>query len=170
MLPIVLDSKVVPIGVAGGGDSLRCKLDMLAEAGTAPRKIFDGIALTDADLAGLKVLFIAGLDDKASASVAALARARGVLVNVEDKPELCDFHVPAQMRRGELLFTVSTGGKSPGLSRALREELERRFGPEWSERLDEIARLREVWRAEGATADAVALLTRHHLDANGWLG
>jgi precorrin-2 dehydrogenase/sirohydrochlorin ferrochelatase len=115
------------------------------------------------------VLFIAGLDETASASLAAAARAAGVLVNVEDQPELCDFHVPAQMRRGELLFTVSTGGKSPGLSKALREELERRFGPEWSERLDEIARLREVWRAEGATPDAVSLLTRNHMTASGWL-
>jgi precorrin-2 dehydrogenase/sirohydrochlorin ferrochelatase len=73
------------------------------------------------------------------------------------------------MRRGGLLFTVSTGGKSPALSKALREGLERRFGPEWSERFDEIARLREVWRAEGATTDAVASLTRQHLDAHGWL-
>ena len=169
MLPIVLDLKVVPIGVAGAGDGLRRKLHMLAEAGTAPRRVFDGIAPRDADLAGLRVLFVVGLDDEATASIVERARARGILVNVEDKPELCDFHVPAQMRRGGLLFTVSTGGKSPGLSKALREELERRFGPEWSERFDEIARLREVWRAEGATTDAVASLTRQHLDAHGWL-
>lgn len=169
MLPIVLDPKVVRIGVAGAGEGLVRRLEGLADADTAPHVVFDNTLPTQEDLADLRVLFIAGLDEPTSASLAAAARAAGVLVNVEDTPQLCDFHVPAQMRRGELLFTVSTGGKSPGLSKALREDLERRFGPEWSERLDEIARLREVWRAEGATPDAVSLLTRNHMTASGWL-
>ncbi len=63
----------------------------------------------------------------ASARLAQLARDAGVLVNVEDVPDLCDFHVPAAVRRGDLLLTVSTGGRAPGLSRILREWLETPF-------------------------------------------
>ncbi len=169
MLPIVLDPKVMRIGVAGAGEGLARKLDMLTRAGVVPSAVFKSGSLRPADLAGLRVLFVAGLDEKTSSAIAAVARAAGVLVNVEDQPQLCDFHVPAQVRRGELLFTVSTGGRSPGLSSALREELERRFGPEWDERVEAIARLREAWRAQGASPDAVSRYTRDHLAASGWL-
>jgi precorrin-2 dehydrogenase/sirohydrochlorin ferrochelatase len=84
-------------------------------------------------------------------------------------PELCDFHVPAQVRRGDLLVAVSTAGRSPALSRALREHLEGRFGPEWESRLDEIADLRNAWRAEGASPNEVSRRTRALLSEREWL-
>ena len=93
-------------------------------------------------LAGLRVLFVAGLERPVAAALAASARNAGVLVNVEDVPELCDFHVPANVRRGELVFTVSTCGRAPGLARRLREWLESAFGPEWSGRLDDVSAAR----------------------------
>jgi precorrin-2 dehydrogenase/sirohydrochlorin ferrochelatase len=64
---------------------------------------------------------------------------------------------------------VSTGGQSPGLSRLLREELERRFGPEWSERMDEIARSRSDWRAAGIDPGSVSERTRALVKSRGWL-
>jgi precorrin-2 dehydrogenase/sirohydrochlorin ferrochelatase len=91
-----------------------------------------------------------------------------VIVNVEDAPSLCDFHVPAQVRRGDLLLTVSTGGRAPGLSHALREDLQRRFGPEWAERLDEFADLRAQWRAQGISAKGVSERTQALLSERGW--
>ena len=72
--------------------------------------------------------------------LAARARRLKVLVNVEDVLPLCDFHVPAIVRRGELLLTASTGGQVPGLARRLREALAEQFGPEWTS--FPIARLR----------------------------
>ena len=169
MLPIILDPEAVRIGLAGAGEGLDRKRAMLAEAGVIPSAVFAQGVPTLSDISALKVLFVVGLDAAASAAVAKEARAAGVLVNVEDRPELCDFHLPAQVRRGDLLLTVSTGGKSPGLSRALREELERLFGPEWEQRLDEIARLRDTWQAEGAGPEAVSRRTRDHLSARGWV-
>ncbi len=62
-----------------------------------------------------------------------------MLVNVEDVLPLCDFHVPAVVRRGDLLLTASTGGAAPGLARALREWLAQNFGPEWTDRLKDIS-------------------------------
>ena len=84
-------------------------------------------------------MWIVDLPLAQAAPLARAARAAGCLVNVEDVIELCDFHNPAQVRRGDLLLTVSTGGKSPGLAARIRSELARTFGPEWSDRLNRIA-------------------------------
>ena len=120
-------------------------------------------------MARLSVLFVAGLDPETSRQLAETARAAGVLVNVEDQPDLCDFHVPASVRRGDLLLTVSTGGQSPGLARLLREELEERFGPEWSARVEELARSRSAWRQSGIDPGSVSARTRALVREKGWL-
>jgi precorrin-2 dehydrogenase/sirohydrochlorin ferrochelatase len=73
--------------------------------------------------------------------VSAAAQARGIWVNIADAPEFCTFIVPAQVRRGDLTVTVSTGGASPALARKLRRELEEYFGPEYAPYL---ALLKEV--------------------------
>jgi precorrin-2 dehydrogenase/sirohydrochlorin ferrochelatase len=68
------------------------------------------------------------------------ATRRGVLCNIVDVPELCDFYYPAVVRRGALQIAVSTSGQSPALAQRLRIELEEQFGPEyevWLEYLDE---------------------------------
>lgn len=51
------------------------------------------------------------------------ARARGILVNVVDVPELCDFYYPATIRRGALTVAISTEGESPILAQRLRDEI-----------------------------------------------
>src|SRR6266481_5430343 len=91
MLPIVLDPKAVRVGLAGAGEGVERKRAMLAEAGVIPSAVFAQGVPALSDISGLKVLFVVGLDAEASAAVAKEARAAGVLVNVEDRPELCDF-------------------------------------------------------------------------------
>jgi precorrin-2 dehydrogenase/sirohydrochlorin ferrochelatase len=169
MLPIILDGSMVRAGLAGAGEGLTRRLKLLQAGGVMEPPVFaDRLPLAD-EIAELQVLFIAGLDGASSRALAEVARKAGVLVNVEDMPELCDFHVPAQLRRGDLLVAVSTAGRSPALSRALREHLEGRFGPEWESRLDEIADLRNVWRAEGANPNEVSRRTRALLTEREWL-
>ena len=169
MLPIMLAPHSLRIGVAGAGEGLAKRLCLLDEAGVAAREVYDSHLPSDAEIAALHILFIAGLDEAAAMALAASARKVGVLVNVEDKPELCDFHVPAIVRRGDLLLTVSTGGRSPGLAHLLRRELERRFGPEWSGRMEEIAALRRALRAQGVPAGEITARTRAMLDEKGWM-
>jgi precorrin-2 dehydrogenase/sirohydrochlorin ferrochelatase len=56
------------------------------------------------------------------------AQRRGVLCNVVDVPDLCDFYYPAVVRRGDLQIAVSTAGQSPSLAQKIRQQLERQFG------------------------------------------
>ncbi|HMI97416.1 MAG TPA: NAD(P)-dependent oxidoreductase [Micropepsaceae bacterium] len=168
MLPIILDGSNLSIAIVGVGEGVVRRLAMLKAAGITDPVVYSD-ALPDADqIASLHILFIAGLDEATSRELAGMAHLAGVIVNVEDVPSLCDFHVPAQVRRGDLLLTVSTGGRAPGLSRALREDLQRRFGPEWAERLDEVADLRNQWRAQGLTPNAVSERTQALFSERGW--
>jgi precorrin-2 dehydrogenase/sirohydrochlorin ferrochelatase len=75
-------------------------------------------------------------------AIAAEARRRGVLCNVVDDPDYCDFFYPAVVRRGALQIAVSTSGTSPALARNLREKLEAQFGPEYEAWLEEVEKRR----------------------------
>jgi len=157
VLPIAIDPLTVRVGLAGAGEGMARRRTLLAEAGVEP--VVPPYAL----------LFIAGLGRAASEAMAREARAQGVLVNVEDVPELCDFHVPAVVRRGDLALTVSTNGKAPALSRLLREWLEKTFGPEWTGRMDHVAQARQGWRGEGHAPDEVSRRIRSLVAGQGWL-
>lgn len=67
---------------------------------------------------------------------------RGVLCNVVDDPEHCDFYYPAVVHRGPLQIAISTGGHSPALAHRLRVDLERQFGPEYEEWVKQVGRER----------------------------
>ena len=102
---------------------------------------------TPADLEGA-LIAIAATDDRAvNETVARAGRFHGVLVNVVDEPELCDFYVPASCTRGDLQIAVSTSGASPVLAKRIREELESQFGPEYEPFLRLCARLRRELQA-----------------------
>lgn len=183
MLPLILDPRRMPVLLAGDGPALRKRLALLDEAGAdvsvyAPHpdealRALAGARLRgrlpqDYEIAAHRLLFLAGLEQATAARLAA-ARARRVLVNTEDVLPLCDFHVPAQVRRGDLLLTVSTGGQSPGLAAALRAWLAERFGADWSGRLSEAARLRQSLRNSGAAPAHVARETNELIRRRHWL-
>lgn len=96
------------------------EIERLAETGgmTVERRPFEPADLDDAFLA------FAATDSRAvNQQVANEARARGILVNVADDPEACDFTVPAIVRRKDITLAISTGGRSPAFARYLREQL-----------------------------------------------
>jgi precorrin-2 dehydrogenase/sirohydrochlorin ferrochelatase len=183
MIPISLDPAALRLGLAGRGRPALRRLEALRRGGAAAVTVFsDDTAVfagagarascrlpSDGDIAALDVLWIAGLPYADAAELAAAARARRVLVNVEDQTALCDFHSVAEVRRGDLLLTVSTGGKSPALAAMLRAVLARQFGPEWTARMRQAAVRRGQWRDEGHNAEDVAALTDALLQSAGWL-
>jgi precorrin-2 dehydrogenase/sirohydrochlorin ferrochelatase len=164
LLPIALNPDAISVGLAGSGEGLARRRQLLADAGISPVSISQGTSLD-----GLSVLFVAGLGRADSERLATRARKQGILVNVEDVPELCDFHVPAAIRRGDLVLTVSTGGKSPGLAKLIREWLEHKIAPEWTGRLKDVASARAKWRAEGNPPSEVAQRTRDYVRERDWL-
>jgi precorrin-2 dehydrogenase/sirohydrochlorin ferrochelatase len=167
MLPITLNPHALKAGLIGAGEALARRAALLAEAGVEARLLPPDAP--EAALEGLNLLFVAGLGEGESRLLAGRARALGVLVNVEDVLPLCDFHVPAIVRRGDLLLTVSTGGQAPGLSRALRESLAEQFGPEWTARLRDLGRARARWRSEGLSPAEVSQMVRAKAESEGWL-
>jgi precorrin-2 dehydrogenase/sirohydrochlorin ferrochelatase len=167
MLPLVFDPVHLKAGLAGRGEARDRRAVLLAGAGVEAQLLPDDVP--DAVLSGLQLLFVAGMGESEARVLASRARAAGVLVNVEDVLPLCDFHVPAIVRRGGLLLTASTGGQVPGLARALREKLAEQFGPEWSARLKELGQARARWRAEGLSPTQVSHRVRALIDQLGWL-
>jgi precorrin-2 dehydrogenase / sirohydrochlorin ferrochelatase len=96
------------------------------------------------DLDGKVLAVIATPSNSLNQRIYREAKQRGVLCNVVDVPEYCDFFYPAVVRRGDLQIAISTGGQSPSLAQKLRQQLERQFGPEysgWVEQLGETRRL-----------------------------
>lgn len=94
------------------------------------------------DLAGARLAFAATDDEALHAELAAAAAAAGVPLNVVDRPEWCDFIVPAVWRRGALSLAVATDGESPALARRVRDELAAALGPEYARALEVLGRLR----------------------------
>lgn len=167
MLPLVVNPVGLKAGLAGRGEARERRAALLAESGVEARLLPDQVA--DEDLAVLQLLFVAGLTEGEARDLANRARRLKVLVNVEDVLPLCDFHVPAIVRRGELLLTASTGGQVPGLARRLREKLADEFGPEWTGRLKELGAARAKWRARGLSPAAVSEQVREMVARMGWL-
>ncbi len=96
-------------------------------------------------------LVIGATDDRdVNTRISSDARSRGLLVNIVDDPELCNFIVPASVRRGELIISVSTSGASPSMARRIREEIEERYGPEYGLLADLLGSLRDEVKAKYA--------------------
>jgi precorrin-2 dehydrogenase / sirohydrochlorin ferrochelatase len=184
-VPLALDLGSLPTALAGGGSALLKRLTLLDGEQVPNLKIYAPVpdpAVTNAagdrlvprlptepEIAACRVLFVAGLPPEQSIALAGTARSHRVLVNVEDTLPLCDFHVPAILRRGDLALSISTGGASPTLSRRLRAYLGELFPGAWADRIARIAATRSEMRARGASMGEVAAATDRMIDDEGWL-
>jgi uroporphyrin-III C-methyltransferase/precorrin-2 dehydrogenase/sirohydrochlorin ferrochelatase len=113
-LPIFLRLKDRAVMLLGEGNSADAKRRLLIRAGAR-------IVGEDEQAA----LAIVAIEDEAAARAAVdRLRARGILVNAVDRPELCDFTLPAIVDRDPVLLAIGTGGASAGLAKALRQRIE----------------------------------------------
>lgn len=185
MLPVSLDLSKLPVAVAGNGPQTLKRLAALDGAGATKVAVFApapcpelrqaagerivGRLPEDADFSTFRILFLGDLSPDDAARIAARARGHRALVNVEDVPALCDFHMPSIVRRGDLVIAVSTGGKSPALAQAIRADLETRYGDEWAARLCDLADARARWRQEGLALVEIARRSHALIAEKGWL-
>jgi len=88
-----------------------------------------------ADLRGVLLVVCATDDAAVNARVAAAARRERVLANVVDTPAICDFILPAVVRRGQLQIAVSTGGSSPATASRIAREIAGQYGREYADLL-----------------------------------
>ena len=106
--------------VLGDGPAAEPKRRLVERAG--------GVVVDDLARAideGVRLAFIAYEDAQACEVAAINARCAGMLVNVVDRPELCDFTTPSILDRDPLLVAIGTGGASAGLAKHVRLRLER---------------------------------------------
>lgn len=73
------------------------------------------------DLDGFDLVIVAVNDPSTSATIQQFAKSKGILVNVADKPELCDFYLGSVVKKGNLKIAISTNGKSPTIAKRLKE-------------------------------------------------
>ena len=116
------------------------------------------------DLTGFYLVICATDNALANQLAAEEAEQRGILVNVADAPELGNFSVPAQIKHGDLLLTVSTGGKSPAMAKKLRQELAERYGEEYGLYLDIVDKVRRQLKEKLATPKERELFWRETID------
>jgi siroheme synthase-like protein len=121
-----------------------------ADAGTV--RLFER-RFAPADLDGAWLATTATGDPAVDGAVYEAGETRGVWVNSADDPEHCSFTLMSVVRRGDLVVTIGTGGRSPALAAYLRRQLETELGPEYETLLDVLAEAREAVRAGGRSTE-----------------
>lgn len=110
-------------------------------------------AFTPDDLDGVSLAVVATNVRSLNEQVQYEATRRGVLCNVVDVPDLCDFFYPSLVRRGDLQIAISTGGQSPSLAQKIRQQLEKQFGPGYAEWVAELGETRKLILASDLPRD-----------------
>ena len=138
-LPVTLRIAGRPVILVGEGEAADAKRRLLERAG----------AQIVGEAADVHLAIGALEDDAAAADTAARLTARGILVNVVDRPALCDFTLPAIVDRDPVLVSIATGGVSAGLAAALRQRLEALLPADLGSLADALEdaklRMRERW-------------------------
>ena len=163
-LPVVLNMGGRTALIVGAGPAAADKAAYLADFGIHPTVLIEPDAAVDeglqaradagqaelrrepydpSHLDGQALVIISTGDRAHDRAIAADARDRGAIVNVVDDPEACDVFAVGYVRRGPVAVSVSTGGRSPAFTAALREHLDDVLGPEIEEHLDHYVRWRE---------------------------
>ena len=95
------------------------------------------------DLWNKDLLILATNNRNLHETIRKFARTRRLLINVADTPDLCDFYLGSVVTKGNLKIGVSTNGKSPTISKRIREYLEEALPEETNELLDNMQKIRE---------------------------
>lgn len=157
--PAMLDLSCFNIYIIGGGKVAFRKVKQLLESGGEVTLIsrsldplFEQISgrfdyckqSYNDDVLEKATLVIAATDNyELNKKIGLQCKEKGILCNVVTEPMLSSFIVPASVRRGSLVISVSTEGKDPALAKEIRCELEERYNEKYSEYVEQKGRIRK---------------------------
>lgn len=170
--PVNLDIRNRPCLVVGGGRVGARKVRTLIQCGAvvtvvSPETSPDVVKLAadraivlerrpyrPSDVVGKFLVIGATDDERLNRRINADAEHRNLLCNIADRPEICNFTLPAIVRRGDFVMAISTAGKSPAFAKHIRKCLETQFGPEYGTLLDLMGAIRTRLLAEAHEPEA----------------
>lgn len=176
--PINLDLAGKPVTVIGAGSVGARKIQALCDAGAKVTVVSKNFASDfDEICQGLDMKVIKGLYETKHIEKAVLAVAATddralneqiyhdcqkakVICNIVDVPDLCDFYVPAVVKRGDLQIAIGTDGKCPAYSGRIRRKLEEIFTADHGRFLDELGQAREKTIAQKVPAVRMPILKK----------
>ncbi len=177
--PLNLSIKDKAITVIGGGSVALQKIQGLLEAAAkveiiSPvlhpelQKMLEQNRVTwkakkyeKGDMKSALLVFAATNNREVNQEILKEARELKILFNAVDQPELCDFIIPARVSRDEFLITISSAGEAPFLSKMIRKQLEKMFGPEYGLLSKKIRKIRQLFIKQGRTTEISAFLEKY---------
>lgn len=107
-----------------------------------PRCKIEQRAFAEKDLDGKELVILATDDPELHKRIKQLTTERGILTNVADTPDLCDFYLGSIVQKGNLKIAISTNGKSPTAAKRIREVLNEALPGELDEMIDNLHKVR----------------------------
>lgn len=127
VFPAFFPLQAKTVVIAGTGEAAEAKARLFVGSPAIIVRAEGSVALMPATYLGATLVFIADPDDAFVEEAAAAARLVGALINVTDRPQLCDFTTPAVIDRGAVVAAIGTGGASPLLAAMLRNDIEQQI-------------------------------------------
>ena len=118
------------------------------------------------DLSGMFLVIGATDDETLNLQISKDAERAHILCNIVDRPEVCNFILPSIVRRGDLVITISTSGKSPALAKHLRQKLETQFGREYADFLLLMGAIRQKLLSQSHEPEAHKALFNQLIDSD----
>lgn len=102
------------------------------------------------DLTGVELVILATDDKALHHYIRGIAKEKGLLVNVADTPDLCDFYLGSIVKKGNLKIAISTNGKSPTVAKRIKQIINESLPDEIDETLDQMSKLRDTLKGDFA--------------------
>lgn len=170
LFPVFLKTDTLRYLIVGGGDAGDEKLRNLLRHVDLPNLKLVSIALNEAcqrlvdenpakidfiqaefneaHLEGVDVVIAATNSRETNLEIRQVAKSKRLLVNVVDTPDLCDFYLSSVVKKGDLKIAISTNGKSPTLSKRMREFLEEALPEEIDELIQNLGAYRDQLKGD----------------------
>ncbi len=173
--PLCVEMKGATVFLAAEGkvaaDKLKKLLFFEATVSIFTEKGFDGMKnpqvtvfrrkMTEEDLLQRPLFVVAAMEEMAeNERISRLCQKLHIAVNVVDVPQFCTFNFPAIIKRGDVVVSIASGGKSPALSAALRQKIEESLPDDLEAALEKLSQFRQELKEREADPEKRKLLLK----------